>query len=46
MLEIDIQMGEHWAAKESKVFQLYELAKANIKNDKTPDIGENEKFGG
>ena len=42
----DIQMGEHWASKESKVFQLYEIAKANVKNDKTPDIGENEKFGG
>lgn len=46
MLEIDIQMGEHWASKESKVFQLYEIAKANVKSDKTPDIGENEKFGG
>ncbi|MAS11266.1 pyridoxamine 5'-phosphate oxidase family protein [Salinisphaera sp.] len=46
MLEIDIEMGEHWAAKESKVFQLYEMAKANIKSDKTPNIGENEKFGG
>ena len=46
MLEIDIEMGEHWAAKESKVFQLYEMAKANVKSDKTPNIGENEKFGG
>lgn len=46
MLEIDIEMGEHWAAKESKVFQLYEMAKANLDSDKTPDIGENEKFGG
>ncbi|WP_423820577.1 pyridoxamine 5'-phosphate oxidase family protein [Salinisphaera sp. SPP-AMP-43] len=46
MLEIDIEMGEHWAAKESKVFQLYEVAKANVKSDKTPNIGENEKFGG
>ena len=46
MLEIDIQMGEHWKSEESKVFQLYEIAKANVMGLKTPDIGENEKFGG
>lgn len=44
LLEIKIEMGEHWMAKESKAYQLYEFAKANIKNT-TPDIGENEKFG-
>ncbi len=44
LLEIKVEFGEHWKAKESKVFQLYEIAKANIKHD-TPDMGENEKFG-
>ena len=46
LLEIKVQMGEHWKAKESKAFQLYEFAKANVKKDATPDLGENEKFGG
>ncbi|BBI60896.1 hypothetical protein HSBAA_22020 [Vreelandella sulfidaeris] len=46
LLEIKVQMGEHWKAKESKTFQLYEIAKANIKKDATPNMGENEKFGG
>lgn len=46
LLEIKVQMGEHWQAKKSKAFQLYEYAKANIKQDATPNIGENEKFGG
>lgn len=46
LLEVKVQMGEHWKAKENKVFQLYEFAKANIKKDATPNIGENEKFGG
>ncbi|MFI0471629.1 pyridoxamine 5'-phosphate oxidase family protein [Halomonas sp. HMF6819] len=45
LLEIKIHMGEHWKANESKVYQLYEIAKANIKKDETPDMGENEKFG-
>lgn len=46
LLEINVEMGEHWKSKESKAFQLYEIAKANIKKDATPDMGENEKFGG
>ena len=46
LLEIDVQMGEHWKATENKAFQLYEFAKANVKKDATPNIGENEKFGG
>ncbi|MCL5974783.1 MAG: pyridoxamine 5'-phosphate oxidase family protein [Gammaproteobacteria bacterium] len=45
LLEIKVEMGEHWMAKESKAFQLYEFAKANITKT-TPNIGENEKFGG
>ncbi|WP_253273051.1 pyridoxamine 5'-phosphate oxidase family protein [Halomonas sp. PR-M31] len=44
LMEIKIQMGEHWKSKESKTFQLYEIAKANM-TEKTPDMGENEKFG-
>lgn len=44
LLEIKIQFGEHWKAKESKAFQLYEITKANVKKS-TPDMGENEKFG-
>lgn len=46
LMEIKVQMGEHWKAKESKTFQLYEIAKANLKKDATPNLGENEKFGG
>lgn len=45
LLEIMVESGEHWMAKKSKVFQLYEFAKANMINT-TPNIGENEKFGG
>lgn len=45
LLEIKVELGEHWRAKKSKTFQLYEIAKANIKKDATPDMGENEKFG-
>ena len=46
LMEIKVQMGEHWKAKESKTYQLYEIAKANLKKDATPNLGENEKFGG
>lgn len=44
LLEVDIQFGEHWLADENKLFQLFEMAKANIKHEK-PNLGENEKFG-
>ena len=44
LLEIKIHKGEHWEANENKIFQLYEIAKANL-TDEAPDIGENEKFG-
>ena len=44
LLEVKVEFGEHWQAKESKVFQLFEVAKAKIKNEK-PNLGENEKFG-
>lgn len=44
LLEIKITQGEHWESKDSKVFQLFEIAKANL-TDETPDMGENQKFG-
>lgn len=43
LLEVKVEFGEHWQANKSKVFQLYEMAKANIKDEK-PKLGENEKF--
>lgn len=45
MLEVKINKGEHWNAKENKFVQLFEVAKANIKDEATPNIGENEEFG-
>lgn len=36
LLEIKVTMGEY----------LYEFAKANVRKDATPNLGENEKFGG
>lgn len=44
LLEIKIHKGEHWDSHDSKLFQLYQIAKANL-TDQTPDMGENEKFG-
>jgi general stress protein 26 len=44
LLEIKIYKGEHWESEDNKVFQLYEIAKANL-TDETPNIGENQKFG-
>lgn len=44
LLEIKVHKGEHWDSKDSKVVQLYEVAKANM-TEKEPDLGENEKFG-
>ncbi|MCX2745484.1 pyridoxamine 5'-phosphate oxidase family protein [Mangrovivirga sp. M17] len=45
MLEVKINKGEHWVTDENKILQLYEVAKANIKEESVPDMGENEKFG-
>jgi len=45
LMEIKVKMGEHWKAKESKAYQLYEITKANLKKNATPNLGENEKFG-
>lgn len=44
LLEIEIYKGEHWEAEGNKVFQLYELVKANLTDDR-PNMGENQKFG-
>lgn len=43
LLEVKIAFGEHWVADKNKLFQLFEIARANLQDD-TPDIGENEKF--
>ncbi|MEQ8549986.1 MAG: pyridoxamine 5'-phosphate oxidase family protein [Cyclobacteriaceae bacterium] len=45
MLEIKINKGEHWNTDENKFIQLFEIAKANVKDDQVPEMGENEKFG-
>jgi general stress protein 26 len=45
MLEVKITKGEHWHVKENKFVQLFETAKASIKEEDTPDIGENQEFG-
>lgn len=45
MLTVKINRGEHWNAKENKLVQLFEIAKANMKKSEKPDLGENEKFG-
>ncbi|WP_224484734.1 pyridoxamine 5'-phosphate oxidase family protein [Robertkochia aurantiaca] len=45
MLVVKINKGEHWNADENKLIQLFEIAKANLKDEAVPDIGENEKFG-
>jgi len=44
VLEVKINRGEHWDSNESKLFQLFEVAKANL-TDATPNIGEHDKFG-
>ncbi|HKK87309.1 MAG TPA: pyridoxamine 5'-phosphate oxidase family protein [Saprospiraceae bacterium] len=45
MLKVKINKGEHWDTKESKMIQMFEVAKAKDKTGVTPDIGVNEKFG-
>jgi len=44
LLEIDIYMGEYWDSNSNTMKQLFEIAKANL-TDKTPNLGENKKFG-
>ncbi len=45
ILEVKINKGEHWNAEENKFFQLFEIAKANLIEEATPNIGEHEEFG-
>lgn len=45
MLKIKINKGEHWDTDENKFIQLFEITKANVKAEATPDLGENEEFG-
>ena len=44
LLEVKIDMGEHWKADSNKAFQLFQMAKASLTGG-TPEVGENEKFG-
>jgi general stress protein 26 len=44
LLEIKIHKGEHWKG-DNKFIELFEVAKANLFDDQTPDLGENRKFG-
>lgn len=44
MLEIKINKGEHWKS-ENKMIEIFEVMKANIMDEETPDFGENKKFG-
>ncbi|MDX1650899.1 MAG: pyridoxamine 5'-phosphate oxidase family protein [Brumimicrobium sp.] len=45
MLAVKINKGEHWDAKENKLVQLFEIAKANVLESATPNVGENDEFG-
>ncbi len=45
LLEVKINKGEHWNTKENKFVQFFEITKANLREETTPDLGENEKFG-
>jgi len=45
ILKLKVERGEHWDSNENKLFQLFEVAKANLMEDSTPNIGEHEKFG-
>lgn len=44
LLEIHVHKAELWDADESKMKQLFEIAKANL-TDTKPDMGENKKYG-
>ncbi len=47
LLEVKVEMGEHWKAKESKnVPAVRNCQSQSQKKDATPNLGENEKFGG
>lgn len=44
MIEVHVNKAEIWDADESKMTQLFEIAKANLTDEK-PDMGKNRKFG-
>lgn len=44
LLKVKINKGEHWNADENKLEQLFEVAKSQVLESATPDIGNNEKF--
>lgn len=44
LLEVKIEKGEHWDAKNNPIAFAYQITKANM-TDQEPDLGENKKFG-
>ncbi len=44
LIKIDILKAELWETDKNSVSQIYEIAKAAF-SEKTPDIGENRKYG-
>lgn len=44
LIEIKVEAGEHWDADNSRLLELFKIAKANLTAEK-PDMGQNEKFG-
>ena len=45
ILIVKINKGEHWDSTTNKLVQVFEIAKSNIIESSTPNMGENEKFG-
>lgn len=45
ILKVKINRGEHWDSKNNKLVQLFEIAKSNVIESSTPDLGENKEFG-
>ncbi len=46
MLEVKISSGEHWDSTSNKLIQIFEKVKSTAVNSKTPNLGDNDKFGG
>lgn len=44
LIEVKIEKGEHWDAKNNPISFMYEIAKANVK-DQEPEMGDHKKFG-
>lgn len=45
LLQVKISHGEHWIADKSKVFQMFDIVKANLTDKAPEDMVEHEKFG-